>query len=98
MPDREDLFSIGRTARLFRVSVSSLRHYEAIGLLHPARCARLLFTGSHQEASDQYRKLMAWLKEKKLRPSGYAREVTLIDAGLSGNPEEYVTEIRIPVE
>ena len=61
-------------------------------------CVRLLFQGSHQEAPDQYRKLLAFLTEKKLQPVGFSREVALIDAGLSGNPEEYVTEIRIPVE
>ena len=31
----KDLFQIGEVARLFRLSVSSLRHYEAIGLLIP---------------------------------------------------------------
>lgn len=29
------LFSIGEVAKLFHVSVSSLRHYEAAGLLQP---------------------------------------------------------------
>lgn len=36
MDKKGSLFSIGRTARLFRLSVSSLRHYEAIGLVRPA--------------------------------------------------------------
>ena len=29
------LFSIGDVARLFHISVSSLRHYENVGLLTP---------------------------------------------------------------
>lgn len=33
--DREKLFSIGEVAKLFHLSVSSLRHYEDVGLLTP---------------------------------------------------------------
>ena len=29
------LFSIGETAKIFHLSVSSLRHYEALGLVSP---------------------------------------------------------------
>ena len=34
--NRDELLKIGDVARLYRVSVSSLRHYEALGLLTPA--------------------------------------------------------------
>lgn len=34
--DRAGLFSIGTIGKMFHLSVSSLRHYEAIGLLTPA--------------------------------------------------------------
>ena len=33
----EQLFSIGDVSKLFHLSVSSLRHYEALGLLTPER-------------------------------------------------------------
>ena len=33
--DRKELFSIGEVSKLFHFSVSSLRHYENVGLLHP---------------------------------------------------------------
>lgn len=33
--DRTKLFSIGEVSKLFHISVSSLRHYENIGLLTP---------------------------------------------------------------
>ena len=33
-------FSIGEVARMFRVSVSTLRHYEKIGLLAPGMWTR----------------------------------------------------------
>ena len=33
--DKKNLFSIGEVSKLFHLSVSSLRHYETIGLLTP---------------------------------------------------------------
>ncbi len=38
-------FSIGEVARMFRVSVSTLRHYEKIGLLAPEYVDPLQATG-----------------------------------------------------
>lgn len=35
--NKSELFQIGDIAKLFHLSVSSLRHYEAIGLLKPER-------------------------------------------------------------
>ena len=40
------MFSIGEFARHGRVSVRMLRHYDAIGLLPPARVDRLTATAS----------------------------------------------------
>ena len=33
--DKQNLFSIGDIAKLFHLSVSSLRHYEDVGLITP---------------------------------------------------------------
>lgn len=33
--DKKNLFGIGEVAKMFHLSVSSLRHYENIGLLKP---------------------------------------------------------------
>ena len=60
-------------------------------------CAMVRFRGSHPEAPEQYRRLMAFLKEHGLAPAGFSREITLIDAGLTPDPAQFVTEIRIPV-
>ena len=35
MARTQELFSIGDVAQLFHLSVSSLRHYEALGLVTP---------------------------------------------------------------
>ena len=55
------------------------------------------FRGSHNEASAYYEKLMTYIKAKSLIIAGFSREITLIDYGLTNNPDKFVTEIRIPV-
>ena len=64
--------------------------------LEPEQCVTLRFKGSHRNAPEQYRRLLDWLNERHARITGFSKEITLIDAGFTNNPEEYVTEIRIP--
>lgn len=61
-------------------------------------CMRGRFRGSHTEAPEQYARLMAYAGAQKLRVSGFSREVTMIDYGLTRDTEKFVTEILIPVE
>lgn len=60
-------------------------------------CVRLRFRGSHGEAPEQYGKLMDYLQKNNLQPSDFSREITLIDFGISNDPQRFVTEICIPV-
>ena len=60
-------------------------------------CVMIRFRGSHKEAPAHYEKLLAYMKEHKLEATGFSREITLIDNGLTDDPEKFVTEIRIPV-
>lgn len=62
-----------------------------------ARCARVMFRGSHLQAPEQYGRLMACLRENDLRPAGFSREITMIDAGFTSAADQYVTQIMIPV-
>lgn len=62
------------------------------------RCAQVRFRGSHREAPAQYRRLMDFLAGEGLRPAGFAREITLIDYGVTDDPSQFVTEITVPVE
>ena len=61
-------------------------------------CVMIRFRGSHKEAPIHYEKLIAYMKEYKLVATGFSREITLIDNGLTDDPEKFVTEIRIPVQ
>ena len=73
-------------------------HYEGEIEQHPEEmCACVRFRGSHNEAADQYRKLMNYLEEQQLEVTGFSREITMIDYGITSNTDKFVTEISIPV-
>lgn len=56
------------------------------------------FKGNHTNAIPSYQKLYAYMQENLWIPNGFAREITLIDEGLTSDISQYVTEIQVPVE
>lgn len=73
-------------------------HFEGeVTQLPKASCATIRFCGSHAEAPIQYKKLMDYISEHKLQISGFSREITMIDYGLTNDVSRFVTEISIPV-
>ena len=60
-------------------------------------CVSVRFHGSHAQAPEQYRKLINYIIEHKLEISGFSREITMIDYGITNDTEKFVTEISIPV-
>ena len=73
--------------------------YEgAVEQLPAGLCATVRFRGSHEKAGGYYAKLMQYLQVHQLKAVGFSREITLIDNCISADPEQYVTEIRIPVQ
>ena len=66
--------------------------------LPETQCVSLRFTGSHPEASEYYEKLMQYIQTHHLSITGFSREITLIDDGLTRHAEEFVTEIQIPIQ
>lgn len=58
---------------------------------------RIRFRGSHPEASKQYKILFEYIEKNKLEITDFSREITLIDYGITRDPEKFVTEICIPV-
>ena len=65
--------------------------------LPEALCARIRFRGSHPQSGAAYEKLLAFLRAHHFTISGFSREVTLIDNGLTDDPGKFVTELSIPV-
>ncbi len=67
-------------------------------LLPEALCVCVRFRGSHGEAASHYRRLSKYIEENHLKISGFSREITMIDYGITNDTEKFVTEIKIPVE
>lgn len=66
-------------------------------LLPETLCVRIRFRGCHPEAQAYYNKLLSYVQEHHMHIAGFSREITLIDYGITNNPEKFVTEISIPV-
>lgn len=62
-----------------------------------ARCAAVRFCGSHGEAPAYYKRLCAYIAGQGLSVTGFSREITMIDYGITNDRSKFVTEIRIPV-
>jgi DNA-binding transcriptional MerR regulator len=61
-------------------------------------CVSLRFRGTHPQAPAYYQKLLHYIQEHKMAVGGFSREITMIDYGLTDNPDQFVTEISIPVK
>jgi effector-binding domain-containing protein len=74
-----------------RIKVRSLEGME--------QAACLIHRGPYEGLKRSYMALMGWVEANQLEISGPDREVYLKgpDQNSTGNPEEYITEIQIPV-
>lgn len=66
-------------------------------VLPPERCVTVRFQGTHRQAERYYVMLMDYMRKRGLRPSGFSKEITMIDEGMTRDPGKFVTEIQIPV-
>ena len=60
--------------------------------------AVIRFRGTHSDAEKNYKRLMLFIKKEGYEPAGHSLEITLIDAGLTTDEKQYVTEIQLPVK
>lgn len=60
-------------------------------------CLSIRFCGSHQEAPKYYQKLNDYILKNSLQITGFSKEITLIDYGITHDTRQFVTEIQIPV-
>ncbi len=67
-------------------------------LLPPCDCAVLRFQGGHEKAVHYYEQLLTYIETHGFKVSGFSREITMIDYGLTSDASKFVTEIQIPVE
>ena len=66
--------------------------------LPETQCVSLRFPGSHPEAPQYYETLLQYIQTNHLTITGFSREITLIDDGLTRHTSEFVTEIQIPIQ
>ncbi len=62
-----------------------------------ARCLTISFRGTHGQAGPRYERLLDYMREHNLSPTGPSREIALIDDIISDDPATYVTQITVPV-
>lgn len=60
-------------------------------------CVTIRFCGSHKDAPAYYRKLADYIKSHDYQITGFSKEITMIDFGLTSDVNQFVTEIQIPV-
>ena len=60
--------------------------------------AVLSFAGCHDGAPERYQRLMEFIRKENLTISGPAQEITLVDAGITQDASDFITEIRVPVK
>lgn len=65
--------------------------------LPATKCVTIRFCGSHAEAGEYYQQLLKYIKDRGFQIAGFSREITLIDNGMTSDPEKFITEIRIPI-
>lgn len=59
--------------------------------------AYLLHTGEHESVIDSYEAIFTWIEENDYEIIGNIREEFHMDDFMTNNPEEFVTEIQIPI-
>lgn len=66
-------------------------------ILPAETCATIRFCGTHKDAPLYYKKLMDYINKNNYSINGFAKEITMIDNGLSTDENKFVTEIQIPI-
>lgn len=56
------------------------------------------YRGSHKESTEQYVKLLNFIKKNHLEILGFSSEITMIDYAYTNDTSKFVTEIQIPVK
>jgi effector-binding domain-containing protein len=67
------------------------------GRLEACRAAVTLYRGPYEEIAHAYPRLFAWVAEHGHHPVGRAREVYLNGPAEVSKPEEYLTELMVPI-
>lgn len=65
-------------------------------VLQEGHYVTIQYQGTHEDSSAYYNLLLDYLKEFDLQLAGDSVEITIIDAGITNDRGQYVTELQIP--
>lgn len=65
--------------------------------LPKTKCVSIRFCGSHNESNKYYKVLLDYIEKNNYIISDFAREITMIDYGITNDLSKFVTEISIPI-
>ncbi len=96
----EDLLAgrYGRYRSMFLLVENETCNPRMMRSLEGGTYAVLRFHGTHGDAAGQYARLMKEILAQGYRVRGHSVEITLIDYGLTNDPQKFITEIQIPVD
>lgn len=96
---RENLLQkqYGRYDMVFLILDEEDSYHGTVAELPKETCVSIRFCGSHSEAPVYYQKLDDFIVKHKLTITGFSREITMIDYGITNDTSQFVTEIQIPI-
>lgn len=71
---------------------------DLVDIFPEAQYACIYYRGDHSQSTKYYQKIMDYLLQTGYEIAGDSIERTLINEYISKNPEDYLTEIQIPVQ
>ncbi|MFC0472147.1 MerR family transcriptional regulator [Halalkalibacter kiskunsagensis] len=72
--------------------------HEMVSVIPKGTYASIYYRGDTTEAKNYYQLLLELIKEKELEPKGDCIVRTIIDRFITNDPNEYLTEIQIPIQ
>jgi effector-binding domain-containing protein len=61
------------------------------------QAADLVFKGPYEDMGEAYNAVMSWIAGNDYKINGFCREIYIVSPGDTKDPNEYVSEIQIPV-
>lgn len=95
---RDDLVahSFGQLSSVFILVEAADKHEGDESSIPAGTFAQIRFRGTHKDAADSYRKLVDFIESAHAAISGDSIETTIIDAGMTSDESQFVTELQIP--
>lgn len=97
---RDDLAErkFDRLSSIFILVEAGDAHVGNTSAIHAGTFAQIRFQGTHANAAVHYRKLIDFIESEGGAICGDSVETTIIDAGMTSDESQFVTELQVPFE